>query len=86
MVQFLLARGPHMFISNPEGIKGRCLVAMAKAGCPMSHYHKGRVSDLMRPWLTIMGLLRWARSLPSACEPSRRTAVSRSEHQWANCS
>ena len=76
MVQFLLARGPHMFVSNPEGVKGRCLMAMAQAGCPMSYYHKGRVSDLMRPWLTIMGLLRWARGLQSAREPSCLAAVS----------
>lgn len=53
----------------PADVSGRCLVALAKAGYRMDPWDKHRMSDLLSPWATLVGLVQWATRLGSDLQP-----------------
>lgn len=52
-----------LMVPHLPAASGRCLVALAKAGHRMDPRNKRRISTLLSPWATLVGLVRWASRL-----------------------
>lgn len=67
VVEWLLAQGCRFTWSiDGSPVEGRCLLALARGGCPLPLGLQKRAQDLIWAKCAIQGLVRWASKLPAS--------------------